>query len=124
MSFISEPERRRTFDPERNLELKYERAMSDGTTFMALVGPEGSFHFTMMTTFEPAPPDFATAKPIIVRHVDFRGAPLQGHSVEETKSLIVEALHAFKGIYGRHPDETVRVEFTQAWNEAVLGQSL
>lgn len=117
MSFISDHERRRTFDPERKLELRYERAMSDGTTFMELAGPDGSFHFTMETTFEPATPESASAKPVIVRHVPFSGGRLNGHSVEETKALIVEALHAFKGIYGLHPDETVRVEFTRHWTD-------
>ncbi|HEX8225888.1 MAG TPA: hypothetical protein VF605_18945 [Allosphingosinicella sp.] len=116
MTFISDHERRKTFDPERDLELVYERAMSDGTEFMALIGPTGAFHFTMTTTFEPAAAGAASAKPVIVRHVPFRGpfhgGCLNGHSVEETKALIVEALEAFKGIYGLHPDETVRVIFT------------
>lgn len=114
MSFISDPERRKTFDPERHFELKYEKAMSDGTEFMELAGPDGSVRFTMTTTFEPVP-DSASARPVIVRQVHFSGVPLNGHSVEETKSLIAEALHAFKGIYGRHPDETVRVEFSRPW---------
>lgn len=112
MSFISDHAQMKTFDAERNLELKRERTMSDGTVFMELVAPEGSLHFTMTTTFESATPaESGSAKPIIVRHVNFRNIPLQGFTVEETKELIVEALQAFKGIYGLHPDETVRVIF-------------
>jgi hypothetical protein len=111
MSFISDHARMRTYDPERNLELKYLKNMSDGTEFMELIAPDGSLPFTMSTTFEAAPTDSAGAKSIIVRHVHSRSLHSSGYSAEE-KSLIEEALQAFKGMYGLHPHETVRVIFT------------
>lgn len=109
MTFVSDPTRLRTWDPDRSIELKYDKRMSGGTTFMRLLKADQTFHFTMQTAYEPGAN--ALEKPLIVRRVPYPQAPLAGFSIEETANIIRDALKAFKGIYGKHPDEQVRVDF-------------
>jgi len=63
----------------------------------------------MQTTFDS--PLTGSEKPTIVRHVRFPTAPLAGFTIDETTNIIQESLESFKGIYGKHPDERVRVDF-------------
>jgi hypothetical protein len=109
MTFIAEPSSRRTWDPDRGIELKFDKRMSDGTMFMRLVKSDQTFGFTMQTTHEPAASGLE--KPLIVRHVRHPQAPFAGFSIEETANIIRESLASFKGVHGLHPDEQVRVDF-------------
>jgi hypothetical protein len=108
MTFISDPSSLRTWDPDRGIELKFDKVMSDGTIFMRLVKADATFHFTMQTTHEARVG--GSEKPLIVRHVRYPQRPLGGFSIEETADVIRESLESFKGIYGKHPDERVRVD--------------
>src|SRR4051812_43425714 len=105
MPFISEIDHpnSRTWDPERDITLKYETRMSGGTTFMRLATSDALLRFIMHTTYEP--PVSGSEKPVIVRHVTLPETPLAGFTVEETAEIIRESLEAFKGMYGLHSDE-------------------
>jgi hypothetical protein len=109
MTFISDSSSLRTWDPDRGIELKFDKAMSDGTMFMRLLNAGATLHFTMQTTHEP--PVGGSEKPLIVRRVRYPQRPLADFSIEETANVIRESLASFKGVHGLHPDEHVRVDF-------------
>jgi hypothetical protein len=112
MSFISDSASRKTWDPDRGITLVLDKIMSDGTEFMRLIKSDSTLHFTMDTSFEG--PAGESGKPLIVRRVAYPRSALAGFSIEETADIIRESLEAFKGIYGRHADEEVRVDFVNS----------
>lgn len=77
---------------------------------MQLVHRDATLDFTMQTTHEP--PLAGSEKPVIVRQLHYPKIGLGGFSVQETADILKEALESFKGIYGLHSDEHVRVVFS------------
>jgi hypothetical protein len=91
MPFISEiaHPNSRTWDPERDITLKYEQRMSGGTTFMQLTAARGEvLRFVMHTTFEP--PVSGSEKPVIVRHVTLPETPLADFTMEQTVETLLK----------------------------------
>ncbi|WP_242124564.1 hypothetical protein [Sphingobium sp. Sx8-8] len=115
MAFIADPAQRRTFDPERGLELISGPTHPDGLQNWWILCPNGIRVF-FETVWEQ---DFINewrrlnpeiAKPAIHLIRSLRGI-IPGHDRDETDAIIIEALTVFGGFHGNPADSTVIVFF-------------
>jgi len=119
MSFVADNDAKRTFDPERDLELVTNGGGSDGGRNFILKGPGFQLGFSGMVDSAPIagvdPGLPAPISKILIWKVFNQPLPIPGRSMEETRQIITEALTAFKGVHGYPAGQEVDVQFLTGW---------
>ena len=112
MGFIADNAARRTFDPVRGLELVTNGGGSDGSRNFRIVGQDVDFKFTGHVEFEAVlnvdPMLPAPEQKWLIWQIDLLGQ-MPDRSMEETETIVREALSAFKFVHGKPNNQLVKV---------------
>jgi hypothetical protein len=116
MSFRTNHEERRTWDPERGIELISLRATRDRRFHFELRSDHSTYKFAARAVEDPSEAEsILPSERTIVWRVYWRGT-VPGLDLRQTAEIITEAMTSFRFIHGLPIGGAVRVEFSPSMN--------